>query len=312
MMVKYSFIVPVYNTKKYLKKCLDSLIKQTYKNFEIIIINDGSTDESYDIIKKYKDKYSNIKVINQQNQGLSMARNNGVLEAIGDYILFVDSDDYIEVNLLKEVDKNLNNEEVLRFQIFTEDEDYTNKRKYLENSFEVVAGKDALEKLSAYKFVEPAWCYVIKKDYYIRNKFKFKKDMYHEDFGLIPYVIYKAKKVKSISYCGYHYITRSGSIINSSSYDKIVKKAFDMLEQYKDLRKKVSLTKENMDNYFLSYISNCAIVKAKTLRKKERKEYVNELKNIKAYDDVLVNSFSRKLKKILMKISFELYLKVTK
>ena len=136
MMVKYSFIVPVYNTKKYLKKCLDSLIKQTFKDFEIIIVNDGSTDNSMEIIEKYKNKYSNIKVIEQQNQGLSLARNNGVKKTSGEYILFIDSDDYIEKDLLKQIDKNIGNADVLRFQIFSEDEEYKNKEEISERSFE--------------------------------------------------------------------------------------------------------------------------------------------------------------------------------
>lgn len=311
-MIKYSFIVPVYNTEKYLKKCLDSLVKQTLKDFEVIVVNDGSNDNSSEIIKKYQGKYSNVKVIEQKNQGLSIARNNGVKKALGEYIIFIDSDDYIELDLLKQVDKNIDDIDVLRFQIYEEDENYENKVKVEESPFEIMNGTKAMKLLTNYKYVEPAWCYVYKKDYYIKNNFKFKKGVYHEDFGLIPYVVYKANKVKSISYAGYHYITRQGSIINSSSYDKTVKKAFDMLEQYKDLKIKVEIKERNLDNYFLSYISNCAIVKAKTLRKKERKEYIKELNKIKAYNDVLINSLGRKIKKYIMKISFELYLKVAK
>lgn len=94
-MVKYSFIVPVYNTSNYLKKCIDSLVNQTYKSFEIIIVNDGSTDNSLDIINGYKESNKNIKIINQKNGGLSNARNNGVKKASGEYIIFVDSDDYV-------------------------------------------------------------------------------------------------------------------------------------------------------------------------------------------------------------------------
>lgn len=311
-MIKYSFIVPVYNTNKYLKKCLDSLIKQTFKDFEIIVVNDGSTDKSLEIIEEYKNKYVNIKLINQNNQGLSVARNNGILKATGKYILFIDSDDYIEKDLLKMLDKNICDVDVLRFQTYIEDEDYKNRNEIVELAFDEMSGPDAFKQICNYKYVEPACFYAIKKDYFSKNKFKFKKGMYHEDFGLIPYVIYKAKSVKSISYAGYHYITRSESIMNDSAYDKTVKKAFDMLKQYKELRKHVKLSNKNTDNYYLSYISNCAIVKAKTLRNKERKEYIKELKNIKAYNDVLVNSFFRKIKKILMKISFELYLKVAK
>lgn len=126
-MIKYSFIVPVYNTEKYLKKCLDSLVNQTFDNFEIIIVNDGSIDKSSEIIKKYKEKYSNIKSIEQKNQGLSMARNNGVKKASGDYLIFVDSDDYIETNLLEEVDKVIGDNDILRFQIALIDENSDKK-----------------------------------------------------------------------------------------------------------------------------------------------------------------------------------------
>ena len=311
-MIKYSFIVPVYNTEKYLDKCLDSLVKQTLKDFEIIIVNDGSTDNSIQIINKYQEKYSNIKLINQNNQGLSMARNNGVKKSEGEYLIFIDSDDYVELDLLKQIDKDIEEADILRFQIYEEDEEYQKKAKVEELSFDIVDGKTAIKLITNYKYVEPAWCYVYKKEFYIKNKFSFKKSVYHEDFGLIPYIIYKADKVKSINYAGYHYITRSGSIMNSYSYDKTIKKAFDMLEQYKDLRSKVELKKENLDNYFLSYIANCAVVKAKTLKGKEKKEYIQDLKQIKAYDDILVNSFMRKIKKIILKLSPNLYLKVIK
>ena len=313
-MVKYSFIVPVYNTSKYLKKCLDSLVKQTFKDFEIIIVNDGSTDNSSNIISKYKDTYKNIKVVNQKNGGLSMARNNGVKEANGEYLIFIDSDDYVEKNLLKEVDKEIKDAEILRYQVISEDEDGSNKIDFNEEAFDMVNGYQAFKYLSNYHFVEPAWCYAFKKDYYVNNKFSFKKDVYHEDFGLIPYVIYKARKVKSINYLGYHYVQRNGSIMNNNDYKKTVKKAFDMLEQYKTLRlfaKNIN-RKNNMDDYYLSYISNCVIVKTRELKKDERKVYVHELKKLNVFDGVLVDTSIRKLKKKFMKLNLGLYLKVVR
>ena len=102
-MPKFSIIVPVYNVESYLAKCLDSILCQSYKDYEIIAINDGSTDNSSKILKEYVDKYDNIIVINQENQGLSQARNNGVKEAKGEYIIFADSDDFIEKDLLKKI-----------------------------------------------------------------------------------------------------------------------------------------------------------------------------------------------------------------
>lgn len=313
-MVKYSFIVPVYNTSKYLKKCFDSLVNQTFKDFEIIVVNDGSTDNSESIISRYEKKYDNIKVINQKNQGLSMTRNNGVKEASGKYLIFIDSDDYVEKSLLKEIDKEINDIEVLRFQIITEDENGENVKAHNEKPFDVMKGYDAFKYLTDYHFVEPACCYVFKTDYYKKNKFSFKKGVYHEDFGLIPYVIYKARKVKSINYAGYHYVQRDGSIMNNSDYKKTVKKAFDMIEQYKYLRlfsKNVS-NENNYDDYYLSYISNSTIVKARELKKDERKVYVHELKKLKVFDGILVNTRIRKIKKMLMKLNLNLYLKVVK
>ena len=313
-MIKYSFIVPVYNTEKYLKKCLDSLVNQTYKDFEIIVVNDGSTDKSSNIISKYQKKYKNIIVIDKENEGLSMARNRGVQKSSGKYIIFVDSDDYVSNKLLEEVDKKIDDSDILRFQIATEDEEYTKINEYHEEGFESMCGYDAFKYLSSYHFVEPAWCYVIRKNYYIENKFSFKKDVYHEDFGLIPYVIYKARKVKSIDFIGYYYIQRNGSIMNNNDYKKTVKKAFDMLEQYKTMRlfaKNIN-RKNNLDDYFLSYISNSVIVKARELKKDEKKVYINELKKLNVFDGVLVNTRIRRFKKYLMKHNLNLYLKVVR
>lgn len=313
-MIKYSFIVPVYNTEKYLKKCLDSLVNQTYKDFEIILVNDGSTDKSSNIISKYQKKYKNIIVIDKENEGLSMARNRGVQKSSGKYIIFVDSDDYVSNKLLEEVDKKIDDSDILRFQIATEDEEYTKINEYHEEGFESMCGYDAFKYLSSYHFVEPAWCYVIRKNYYIENKFSFKKGVYHEDFGLIPYVIYKARKVKSIDFIGYYYIQRNGSIMNNNDYKKTVKKAFDMLEQYKTMRlfaKNIN-RKNNLDDYFLSYISNSVIVKARELKKDEKKVYINELKKLNVFDGVLVNTRIRRFKKYLMKHNLNLYLKVVR
>lgn len=313
-MVKYSFIVPVYNTEKYLERCLDSLANQTLKDFEIIVVNDGSTDDSKSIILKYEKKHNNIKVINQENQGNSVAKNVGVKKSSGQYLIFVDSDDYVEKDLLKNIDKEMEGVEVLKFQAMTEDEDGNNVKKFNEEPFDTMNGFNAFRELSKHHFIDPPWGYVINREYYIQNKFSFKKGFFHEDFGLIPYVIYKSRKVKSINYIGYHYIQRNGSIMNNNDYKKTVKKAFDMLEQYKTLRlfSKNINKKNNMDDYYLSYISNSVIVKARELKRKERKMYIKELKRLNAFDGVLVNTSIRRLKKKLMKLNLGLYLRVAK
>ena len=98
-MPKVSVIVPVYNVEEYLERCLDSLVNQTLKDIEIIIVNDGSTDGSKEIIQKYLNKYKNIVYLEKENGGLSSARNYGIPYAKGEYIGFVDSDDYVEITM---------------------------------------------------------------------------------------------------------------------------------------------------------------------------------------------------------------------
>lgn len=97
-MVKVSIIVPVYNVEKYLSKCLESLINQTLKDIEIVCVNDGSTDNSLGILKEYANKDSRIKIVDKQNEGVSVARNTGIEVAAGEYLMFVDSDDYLVEN----------------------------------------------------------------------------------------------------------------------------------------------------------------------------------------------------------------------
>ena len=98
---KVSIIIPIYNAEKYLKNCIDSVLMQTYENIEIILINDGSNDYSENICKSYLPKYKNIKYFYQQNKGVSIARNNGIKNASGDFIYFLDADDTIDNDFVK-------------------------------------------------------------------------------------------------------------------------------------------------------------------------------------------------------------------
>lgn len=298
---KFSIIVPVYNTEKYVKKCLDSIKSQTLKDYEVIIVNDGSTDNSSDIISKYP-----YKIINQDNQGLSMARNNGVKASSGDYLIFIDSDDYIEKDLLKEIDKSLsNNPDLVRYQIkeVFGDKDDVN---YEEIPFENKDGVEAFKLITKYHFVENAWSYAIKREFYLKEKFSFKKGTYHEDFGLMPLVIIKSKVVNSISYVGYCYYQRSGSIMNDSDYDKTKKKVKDFYNHYLYLTEEINKTKLDK-TYFMSFISNSLILKITELKGKDYKEALTKLKKDKVFDNLLSDSLVRRIKNILVKISPRLY-----
>ncbi|WP_128330236.1 glycosyltransferase family 2 protein [Apibacter sp. HY039] len=111
-----SIVVPVYNAEKFLKKCLDSIINQTYKNFELILINDGSTDSSLNICKEYAENDSRICIINQTNKGVSITRNTGINSAKGEYICFIDSDDWVNPDYLKDYMDHLSSPSLLLVQ----------------------------------------------------------------------------------------------------------------------------------------------------------------------------------------------------
>lgn len=112
-MEKVSIIIPVYNSEKYIKRCIDSILNQTYKNLEIILINDGSVDKSIDILNLYKKENENIIVIDKKNEGVSISRNLGIEMATGKYIMFMDNDDYIEENYIGEYVNNISDNDIL-------------------------------------------------------------------------------------------------------------------------------------------------------------------------------------------------------
>lgn len=305
-MPKFSIIVPVYNVEEYIDDCLKSIFNQSFKDFEVIVVNDGTKDNSMDIVKNY-----DVKVINQENAGLSAARNTGVKSSTGEYLLFIDSDDYIEKDLLKNINNNLkDNPDVLRFQIkeIFDDNRIVNHK---ENSFDTTNGVEAFTKICNYHFIENAWSYVIKRKYYLDNKFEFKKGTYHEDYGLMPLVIIKANKVKSISYIGYYYRQRSNSIMSSTDYNKTKKKVDDFYNHYLYLNKEINKTK--LDNkIFKSYISNSLLIKICELNNKDYKIYKSKVKKDKVIDNLLDDSLIRKIKKLLFKISPKLTIKFLK
>lgn len=301
-MPKFSIIVPVYNVERYIEKCIASIENQTLKDYEIIVINDGTKDSSIDCIKD-----RNIKLINQKNKGLSAARNTGVKHANGDYLIFLDSDDYWEQNLLKEISNSLENSpDLVRFQIREVDENNNVIMTYNEKSFKNKTGEAAFELITNYHFVENAWCYAIKREYYLKENFAFKEGTVHEDFGLIPLIIIKAKVVNSISYIGYNYLQRSGSIMSSNNYDKIKKKVNDFYTHYQFLTSEIDKT--NLDkSYFKSFIANSMLKKICELNKKDYKKYLNIMRREKVFDNLLTDNLKRKLKKLIVRLSPRFY-----
>lgn len=297
-MPKFSIIIPVYNVEQYIKECLDSVFNQTFKDYEVIVVNDGTEDNSMDIVNNY-----DVKIINQKNSGLSAARNNGLKKATGEYILFLDSDDYLDKKLLEKISEVLDNSpDLIRYQVREVFDTDSSSKDYPEKEFNNLNGVEAFGKIAKYHFVEPASLYFIKKEFYEKKKFKFKEGTLHEDYGLIPLVIISADVVNSINYIGYNYRQRANSIMSSNNYSKVIKKVTDFYDHYNYLIKEIDKT--NLDSkVFKSFISNSLILKICELKGKDYKLYKKRLIKDKVFDNLLADTFTRKVKRVIFRIS---------
>lgn len=140
----FSIIIPVYNSAEYIKKCIDSIKVQTFSDFEVLLINDGSTDNSEKIIHEMIDSDSRFRIINQKNNGVSAARNNGLLHAKNEYIIFIDSDDWIEPNLLEEIVKINNNYDIIQYDFYKATESSKKEIHIKSELSEIIQGEGAV------------------------------------------------------------------------------------------------------------------------------------------------------------------------
>lgn len=228
-MPKISIIVPVYNVEGYLNNCIDSILNQTFKDFELILVNDGSTDNSLKICKYYKNIDNRICIINKENGGLSSARNAGLDIAKGEYIGFVDSDDYIHpqmyellYNQIMKNDADISMCEFKRVSEFKKME--LSDKVILNQEVEILNNEEAVFKLGEKRAVTyvVAWNKLYVKSLF--NSIRFKEGIIHEDEYIIHRLLYQINKLVYIRKELYFYLQREGSImdkslnINSSDY----------------------------------------------------------------------------------------------
>lgn len=307
--MKFSIVIPVYNVEEYIAKCLDSIKNQTYDNYEVIIVNDGTKDNSVDIIKKYlKDK--RFSLYEKENGGLSDARNYGVKYISGDYLLFLDSDDYIEYDLLEHLNNILTKKEydLIKYKVNFVDTS-GNLIRHEEGNFE---GKAKLNDILAFELSEPAWSYCYKASFFIKNKFKYSVGRIHEDFGLTPYILVKTNNIYITNYYGYNYVQRMGSIVNGA--EKNVKRCNDVLYHFDHLYDIISKDKK-IDNdkkkIIYSYLANGLIIKASLLNGQNLNNYIKELRKRHIFNYLLEDNIKRKIKKLVIKICPKLYIKLS-
>lgn len=244
-----SIVVPVYNVEKYLHQCIDSILEQDYEQIEIVLVDDGSTDNSGTICDEYAKKYSNIKVIHKTNAGLGMARNTGLEHVTGKYVTFLDSDDYIEKNLVSTLYTALkkNNVDVCKsgFVRVSDEKEKFGEVKYAEQLFIGDATRfEFMPRLIGSQpnikdSIEMCVCAVMYNTEIIKKhniKFPSEREYISEDLVFnIDYMQY-AEGVCTISYVGYNYRLNPKSLTKKYRPDRFEACCFFYKEMYKKLR----------------------------------------------------------------------------
>ena len=244
-MIQLSIIVPVYNVEKYLAKCLDSLLQQdlTPNEYEILVIDDESPDGSRAIAEQFAAEHEHIRVINQKNLGLGGARNTGITHARGKYLMFVDSDDYIEPNsigkLIDITDKK--GLEILRFGYVEEKEDlpveinHTDEEARISDTY---TGEEFIaERMRVGCY---AWVLVIRTKLLMENNLYFVHHRYYEDTEWFPRVLLKTERIADCDKVVYHYLQRKGSITKATDMNKkgkIVEDKLLLIDHLQELEK---------------------------------------------------------------------------
>lgn len=266
-----SIIVPAYNVEPYIEKCITTLLNQTYKNIEIIVVNDGSTDHTFKVLKELEQQYDKVKVVTQKNAGLSEARNTGIRYATGEYLNFVDPDDWVGEQYI----------ELLTFAIKETGSDISvigMKETFDDNivfsddgTIKKYSNEDALKKM----FFQNEFDVGAMAKLFKANLFKhaqFKSGILYEDFDLIPRLFLSAKNgVAFNSSIQYAYLQRKNSIMSQ----KFTNKSLEMLEVIESNKK---LFSENTDVY-LALCSKSSSALNGILRKSVRDHADNQIQN---------------------------------
>ena len=294
-MVKISIIVPIYRVEQYLRKCVDSLLNQDIPSseYEIILVDDGSPDTCPQICDEYVAAHENIRVVHRENGGLSAARNSGIEVAQGEYIMFVDSDDYIEPNVLKglQLQVERDNLDVLRYRLQYVNPQYEVYNPYKSDSFK---GNDYSEvPTDGVSFLNSrmntqcyAWQFILKRE--LLDGCIFTPGIYFEDTDWTPRMLRKANRVASTDTVVYSYLVREGSITNAVSRSKQQKVLDDKMHLIATLQQQaIDLRKSGQYNrWYNDMISDVVVSIISMLSKEfynERDKYIAEFNRLNVF-----------------------------
>lgn len=250
--MKFSIIVPIYNVEKYLEECINSLLKQKNNNYEIILVDDGSFDNSPKICDDYAQNYANIKVIHKENGGLSDARNTGINLAKGDYLIFIDSDDYIcDENFLNDV-SNLIDKDDCDVIVYGNKKIFEDNKVIEKNFYRKIDNEDIVTSLIAQNYFKAcAWDKIVKRELIIQNNLYFPIGRYSEDIEWCARLlsVIDFKKINVLNKNVYMYRQRENSITKNIKKKNIT----DMMDMIKREFIEEKNDKSMIINSFLAY-----------------------------------------------------------
>lgn len=294
-------IIPVYNVEDYLDKCLKTVVAQSYKNLEIILVNDGSTDLSGSICEEWKKKDSRIKVIHKQNGGASDARNYAIEIAKGDYVGFIDADDYIELDMYE----NLHNEavkydaDIISCGYYKEEQDNIRQLYTSFNDTVVLDAVGALRGTFLFNYVsEGNWTKLINKR--VLREVRYKKGIHTEDLLFLAEIVDKSEKIVCIPKPLYHYVIRSDSSSNSKYSSHIL----DSLITMNIINRLVC---DSYNDIMEEYMSYEAVWYIDTFRRASlnKKYYSNELTKLRL---IILQNKNQYKKNIYLDKIYKLYI----
>lgn len=236
-MTKLSIIVPVYNVEKYLPKCLESLIKQTLKDIEIICVNDGSMDNSLAILKEFASRDSRIRIIDNQHQGVAKTRNTGIEQSTGEYIGFVDSDDYIDIDFFEKLYNSAtkSNSDIAIASILKHKNFFNIYNAKYTKEETAITIQDKIKLCEDKKhFFFYAWNKIYHSGFIKKNNIKFSEGQIYEDVMFAIKALYYSNKIISVYGTKYHYIEHENSLTKYK--DKTGEKEHDLIKAYSELQ----------------------------------------------------------------------------
>ena len=269
-------VIPVYNVEKYLKRCIDSILIQEWKNYDILLVDDGSTDNSPQICEDYAKAYDIISVIHKENGGLSEARNTGISNAEGEYVYFLDSDDWIEPNTFSDLAEVIESDQ---YDIISFNPEFVKSEHDIIKSdskrTKRLTGKEALIDMFSYGFITGfATDKIYRKALFTKNTIQFPVGKYYEDLGTNYKLFLAAKKVYATNQKYYHYLIDNPDAITQSWNEK---KLRDMFEFYKEVFYsdfvRSQLNQEELHISQLYYVNGLTHILASLYKVKLHKHY---------------------------------------